>query len=176
MGNLQAYFQQKDFRILFVGLKHAGKTSICIRLSVGEFVEHITPTLHRPQDTVTFKNTTFSIWDLVDNEKRRPLWRHFYKNAQALVFVVDSTDSEKLDEASDVIKSLLAEQELSGTPFLILANKQDLPSAASVSNMSLKLELHEIVCRSWTIQGTSAVTGAGLDECLDWLDKILRSR
>ena len=33
-------------------------------------------------------------------EKIRPLWRHYYQNTQGIIFVVDSNDEERIDEAN----------------------------------------------------------------------------
>ena len=53
---------------------------------------------------------------------------------------------------------MLAEDEL------IFANKQDLPNAISVNEVSERLRN-----RKWCIQATCATTGNGLYEGLDWL-------
>ncbi len=52
---------------------------------------------------------------------------------------------------------------------LVLANKQDLPQAMTVAEVSDKLQLKEIKDKAWYIQSCSAVSGDGLSEGLDWL-------
>ena len=39
----------------------------------------------------------------------RPLWRHYFNNTQALVFVVDSTDRERVAEARNELHRILRE-------------------------------------------------------------------
>ena len=53
--------------------------------------------------------------------------------------------------------------------------KQDL-SVMSVAEVSDKLDLNSIKGREWYCQGTSAMSGAGLYEGLNWLTKKLEER
>lgn len=64
--------------------------------------------------------------------------------------------------------AMLSEEELKGAKLLVLANKQDLPNHASVSEVSETLGLDQLKDRSWTIQGCCATKGEGLEEGLDW--------
>ncbi|WP_368738636.1 ADP-ribosylation factor-like protein, partial [Acinetobacter baumannii] len=50
-------------------------------------------------ETVTYKNVKFNVWDVGGQDKIRPLWRHYYTGTQGLVFVVDSKDEARIDEA-----------------------------------------------------------------------------
>lgn len=36
------------------------------------------------------------LWDVGGCDKIRPLWRHYYKNTQGLIFVADSTDLDRV--------------------------------------------------------------------------------
>lgn len=54
------------------------------------------------------------------------------------------------------------------TKLLVLANKQDLPTALSPTNITEVLKLTDIKNRSWSLQKTSAITGEGLDLGFDW--------
>ena len=64
---------------------------------------------------------------------------------------------------------LLANDELREAACLVFANKQDVRGAMSTTEMCNKLGLHSLRQRNWYIQATSAVTGDGLYEGLDWL-------
>lgn len=88
-----------------------------------------------------------------------------------VIFVIDSNDRERLKEASEDFHRYLANQdELENAAFLILANKQDLPHAASVSEICEAMKLHSLHDnRKWFIQGCCAITGDGLYEGLDWV-------
>ena len=52
---------------------------------------------------------------------------------------------------------------------LVFANKQDLPGALTCPDVIDRLGLLTLRNRQWFIQSTSAITGEGLKEGLDWL-------
>ena len=43
-------------------------------------------------ESVQYKRITFTCWDVGGGNKIRPLWRHYYPNANAIIYVVDSAD------------------------------------------------------------------------------------
>lgn len=90
-------------------------------------------------------------------------------NTDALIWVVDSADRERIDEAAEELSSLCHEAELHNCTLLVLANKQDLPDAMSMAELTEKLRLRECGMRKWYVQSTVANTGEGLFEGLDWL-------
>ena len=63
--------------------------------------------------------------------------------------VVDSNDRERISESKEEFWRLLSEDELKSCVFLIMANKQDLPNAMSVEEVTEKLELNKIRDREW---------------------------
>lgn len=78
-------------------------------------------------ETVTYKNVKFNVWDVGGQDKIRPLWRHYYTGTQGLVFVVDSQDRERIDEARQELHRILSDREMKECLLLVFANKQDLP-------------------------------------------------
>ena len=54
-----------------------------------------------------------------------------------------------------------------------MANKQDLTGAISPNDITEKLGLQSLKDRQWLVQGTSASTGQGIREGLDWMVKTL---
>ncbi|XP_067649236.1 ADP-ribosylation factor 1-like [Haliotis asinina] len=176
MGAFQSLFNKlfgkKEMRILMVGLDAAGKTTILYKLKLGEIVTTI-PTIGFNVETVEYKNISFTVWDVGGQDKIRPLWRHYFQNTQGLIFVVDSNDRERLQEAKDELNRMLNEDELREAVLLVFANKQDLPNAISVAEMTEKLDLSSKSNRQWYIQNTCATSGDGLYEGLDWLSSRL---
>lgn len=79
-------------------------------------------------ETVTYKNVKFNVWDVGGQDKIRPLWRHYYTGTQALIFVVDSQDRERIDEAKQELHRILNDREMKDALLLVFANKQDLPN------------------------------------------------
>ena len=76
---------------------------------------------------MTYKNVKFNVWDVGGQDKIRPLWRHYYTGTQGLVFVVDSCDRERIDEARQELHRILSDREMKDCLLLVFANKQDLP-------------------------------------------------
>jgi len=161
-------FGKQAMRILMVGLDAAGKTTILYKLKLGEIVTTI-PTIGFNVETVEYKNISFTVWDVGGQDKIRPLWRHYFQNTQGLIFVIDSNDRERVNEAKDELNKMLGEDELRDAVLLVFANKQDLPNAMNCAELSEKLGLASIRGRKWYIQSTCATQGQGLYEGLDWL-------
>ncbi|XP_018620707.1 ADP-ribosylation factor 4-like isoform X2 [Scleropages formosus] len=158
-----------------VGLDAAGKTTILYKLKLGEIVTTI-PTIGFNVETVEYKNICFTVWDVGGQDRIRVLWRHYFQNTQGLIFVVDSSDRERITESAEVLSSLLQEIELQNAVLLVFANKQDLPNAMSVHDLTDKLSPHVQRGTTWHIQATCATQGTGLYEGLDWLSDKLSKR
>ncbi|XP_056273114.1 ADP-ribosylation factor 5-like [Pseudoliparis swirei] len=168
-------FGKKQMRILMVGLDAAGKTTILYKLKLGEIVTTI-PTIGFNVETVEYKNISFTVWDVGGQDKIRPLWRHYFQNTQGLIFVVDSNDRERVAESAEELTKMMNEDELKDAVLLVFANKQDLPNAFSVSELTDKLGLQSIRNKTWHIESTCATQGTGLYEGLDWLSKELSNK
>ncbi len=130
------------------GAHTTGKTTILYKLKVGQVVQ-TTPTIGFNVETVSRKNVTFSVWDVggqvhscsacflmffaersgLLQDQIRGLWRHYFLNTQAVIFVVDSNDQNRLKEARDELWKVLESPELTAAVILVFANKQDLPNA-----------------------------------------------
>mmetsp|Transcript_5331 Transcript_5331/g.7859 ORF Transcript_5331/g.7859 Transcript_5331/m.7859 type:complete len:182 (-) Transcript_5331:153-698(-) len=168
-------FGNKEMRILMVGLDAAGKTTVLYKLKLGEVVTTI-PTIGFNVETVEYKNINFTVWDVGGQDKIRPLWRHYYQNTQGIIFVVDSNDKERLDMAKEELDKMLQEDELRDAVVLVFANKQDLPQALKVNQITEALGLEKMGPRNWYVQGTCATSGDGLYEGLDWLSSTLSKK
>ena len=166
-----SFFDKKEARILMLGLDAAGKTTILFKLKLGEVVQSI-PTIGFNVETVDYKKIKFNVWDVGGQDKIRPMWKHYYQNADGLIFVVDSSDRNRINKAREELQKMLAEDDLKNTILLVFANKQDL-GVMDVQEVIDQLQLTSIKGRPWHCQGTSALTGDGLNEGLDWLSKKL---
>ena len=163
---------KKNVRILMVGLDAAGKTTILYQLKMGETVKTI-PTIGFNVETLDYKGLIFTMWDVGGQDKIRELWKHYYQNTDGLIFVVDSNDRERMQKAANELKKMLAEEELKDCCVLVMANKQDLNGALSTDEVTKALGMESFKGRTWFVQGTSATTGQGLKEGLDWMASVL---
>jgi len=169
MQSLFANIGRPDTRILMVGLDNAGKSTILYKLKLGEIVTTTTPMTGFTMQTVEYKNVTLKSWDLggYDTDFRQ------YIDAQGLIFVIDSNDRERIDEARKEFNRLFGVDELRDAVLLILANKQDLPNALSAVDITDTLGLLALRQRSWHVEPTCATSGEGLYEGLVWLTSEL---
>ncbi|KAL7677084.1 hypothetical protein ACOME3_003331 [Neoechinorhynchus agilis] len=166
------FFENKNARILMVGLDGAGKTTILYKLKLGEIISTI-PTLGFNVDTVEYKNIKFTVWDVGGQDRIRPLWRHYYDGVQGIIYVVDSIDHARMDLAKKELDHMLAEEKLSNAIVLVFCNKQDLPGALTPGAIVDQLGLNMNSRQKWHVVATVATTGQGLYEGLDWLSREL---
>eukprot|EP00617_Octactis_speculum_P024110 CAMPEP_0185746996 /NCGR_PEP_ID=MMETSP1174-20130828/5673_1 /TAXON_ID=35687 /ORGANISM="Dictyocha speculum, Strain CCMP1381" /LENGTH=182 /DNA_ID=CAMNT_0028421997 /DNA_START=45 /DNA_END=593 /DNA_ORIENTATION=- len=164
-----------DRRILLVGLDAAGKTTILYKLKLGETVTTI-PTIGFNVETVTYKKCTFTMWDIGGQDRIRPLWRHYYNGTDAVIFVIDSNDRERVEIAAEELHKLMNEDEMKDAVLLCFANKQDLPDSMKAPEMIEKLQLRKLRHDRWYIQPASAVAAEGLYEGLDWMTNELQQQ
>ncbi|XP_075581378.1 ADP-ribosylation factor 4-like [Pelecanus crispus] len=175
-------FGEKRMRVVMakgrwrhVGLEAAVKTTILCKLKLGIIITTIAA-IGLNVETVVYKNIHFTVWDVGGQGKIRRPWRHYFQSAQGLIFVVDSNDRERIQEAAEELQKMLQEDELRDAVLLLFANKQDLPNAMSVSEVTDKLGLQSLRNRTWHVQAACATEGTGLHEGLAWLSNELSKR
>merc|ERR1739849_351 len=150
-------------------------TTILYKLKLGEVVTTIR-TIGFNVETVEYKNISFTVWDVGGQDKIRPLWRHYYTGTQGLIFVVDSNDRDRIEDAKEELTKMLNEDEMRDAALLVFANKQDLPNSMPAAEVTEKLGFNNMRTRKWFIQSACATTGDGLYEGLDWMSRTLSSK
>ena len=107
------------------------------------------------------KGCLFTVWDVGGQEKLRPLWRSYIRHTDAIIFVLDSTDSERFEEAKLELSNLLRCPDMPTTvPVLLLANKQDLPEAIAECDIERALGTSDLgPCHPSETVSCCAVTG-----------------
>lgn len=166
-------------QVLMVGLDTSGKTTILYRLKFGQYMNAI-PTVGFNCEKVEgkcgkVKGVTFTIWDVGGKDNMRPLWKSYLRSADGIIFVVDSSDKERMEEARIELMKFVKSQNTHGLPCLVIANKQDLPEALEPSEIETKLSLSDI-SRSQLCELASAcaVTGEGLPEAMDTMYEMIK--
>ena len=136
----------------------------------------------------------------------RPLWHYYFENNDAVIYVIDSSDRERFDEAKEELWDLIQDDRLRDSSLLVLANKQvffitkhnlisssssknseicsfsntsipkDMPRAASASEITNALDLTKMTQRQWFVQVTCATSGEGLVEGLEWLAQRVKEK
>lgn len=162
--------KKKELRVIMLGLDCAGKTTLLYKLKNGEKPQSTAPTVGFNTESILFQKVKFNVWDVGGQDKIRPLWRHYYAGTQGLIFVVDSSDVNRIVEAGEELYKVIQDQDMSKVNVLVLANKQDVEGAMSVDEIKEKMKLNNIKDREWTIMPCCAVTGKGVNEGLKWLN------
>ena len=138
-------------RVLMLGLDAAGKTTILYKVKLNEQVCTI-PTIGFNVESVQYKHINFTVWDVGGQTKIRPLWQHYFENSDAVIFVVDSQDRGRLAEAKEELDGVLNDDRLRNATLLVFSNKQDMPNAATTTEVTEKLGLRNRGEREWFIQ------------------------
>ncbi|MBN3274356.1 ARL4C protein, partial [Polyodon spathula] len=164
-----------------LGLDSAGKTTVLYRLKFNEFVNTV-PTIGFNTEKIKLSNGTAKgischFWDVGGQEKLRPLWKSYSRCTDGIIYVVDSVDVDRLEEAKTELHKVTKFAENQGTPLLVIANKQDLPKSLPVADIEKQLALHEL-CPStaYHVQPACAIIGEGLPEGMDKLYEMILKR
>ncbi|XP_060554746.1 ADP-ribosylation factor-like [Ruditapes philippinarum] len=163
-------------KILMLGLDDAGKTTLLYKIRLGEILTTV-PTIGFNVETVKVAgDVSFVVWDIGGQKNLRSLWHHYISGADGLLYVVDSTNVERLSEAREVLFNTLNNENMKGVPVVIIANKQDLPGALKPSEISERMGLNDLGhCHSWHVQGASAVTSEGVFEGVEMMATLIKN-
>ncbi len=177
MGILHSFYDWafnsgKKASILILGLDASGKTTLLYRLKTNT-TDATIPTIGFNVEEISYGNLTFTCFDIGGQEKIRRLWHNYYQGADAVVFVVDSNDTPRFPEVAKELSILMNHPLLKEVPFLIFANKQDLPNAVDTSTLTNKLNLWKQQNQKWKVTDCTATQGIGIEEGFQWLSDTL---
>ncbi|NXA40344.1 ARL14 protein, partial [Eudromia elegans] len=157
----------KQGNILMLGLDSAGKSTLLYKLKYNDHFLTI-PTIGFNVDMIeTQKDFTLTFWDVGGQQKMRQLWGNFLENTDGLLYVVDSSDKQRLEESKKEFERVLRNEFLKNVPVVLLANKQDLPGALNAEEVTRRFNMKRYCSdRNWYVQPCCAITGEGLSEAL----------
>ncbi|XP_054452422.1 ADP-ribosylation factor-like protein 14 [Anoplopoma fimbria] len=160
--------KQPEAQVLLLGLDNAGKSTFLYKLKHNACVTTV-PTIGFNVEMLDArknrKNIALTVWDVGGQGRMREYWPSFHQDAAAIVFVVDSSGRERLEEARGELESTLRSEPLRGRPLVLLANKQDVNGALTVTEIMDMFNLRKICSgRDWFILPCSASTGFGVEE------------
>jgi ADP-ribosylation factor-like protein 4 len=171
---------KEDFHLVMIGLDGAGKTTVLYRMKVDQYLTTV-PTIgfncERVKGTIgRSTGLTFLVWDVGGQEKIRPLWRSYTRSTDGIIFVLDSRDYTTLDEARMELHRTLNYQDNINIPLLILANKQDLPTALREEDVIRALALRKLRTSLWCVELTCGITGEGLETGIEMMHMMIMKR
>ena len=171
---------QIEIKCIMFGLDAAGKTTILYRLKLDEFITTI-PTigiyiyiyyiLGFNVEEIQYQNIKMTIWDLGGAGKIRLLWAHYYPSTNLIIFVIDASDLERIDDVKLEMDTRINHEELIGVPILFLLNKSELPNALTVAEAVEKLNI-SLLRRPWYITAINAFGDINeIFKSFDWVVK-----
>jgi ADP-ribosylation factor-like protein 6 len=164
-------------KILVVGLDNSGKTTLINYLKPKKANLETVPTIGLSTEEFSKNGVQFTAFDMSGQNRYRNLWEHYYKDAEAIIFVVDSTDRLRFVVARNELEQLLSAPEIARrkVPMLFFANKMDMPAAATPAECMQALQLQDISDRGWTIAPSNALSGDGVEDGLQWLIQSIKN-
>lgn len=167
-------------QLVLVGLENTGKTTLLYRLKFGQYT-HTQPTVGFNCEKVEgrwgkAKGVHFAIWDVEGKDNVRPLWKSYLRSADGIIYVVDSSDRERMEESRiELLRLVKGQNHPVILPTLVLANKQDLPEALSPEEVGRELGLQELSSgQQVLLLPVCAVTGEGLPAAMDCMVDMIR--
>ena len=169
---------KRTVKVSWLFLDRAGKTTILTRITQGVFEDNTVRTLGMNVDEFSSGDVSFVSWDIGGQVSfRSTLWESYMSGSMGVIYVVDSEDTERFEEAKRELWTYVIDNpKVENIPILVLANKQDLEGAASAGEVARALDLHKVTVHSYAIMPTSAKTGFNVEEALEWLRQRITER
>lgn len=109
------------------------------------------------------------------------MWSRYYLSCHGIIFVIDSTDTERFQECYDTVMEVSRDEgwrqgqsydSMVNVPILMLANKQDLPSAIDLVTLKTGVFIElvsELEATDLKLLPVSVLENEGIGESLEWL-------
>uniref|UniRef100_A0A8C5CWD5 ADP-ribosylation factor-like 9 n=1 Tax=Gadus morhua TaxID=8049 RepID=A0A8C5CWD5_GADMO len=134
--------QKASNQVLVLGLDGSGKTSLLHCFSTGGLEQDVVPTEGFNAVSINREDLQIEFLEIGGKENLRPYWQKYLGRAAVLVFVVDSSRADLFPTAKTHLHELVARDPL--LPLVVLANKQDLAGACSITDLHEALELSRV--------------------------------
>lgn len=204
------YTKREQYNILILGLDNAGKTTFLehIKLLYSSPDSHkksstkdttnilkskkILPTVGQntttikyelnSDSTLNYNNINLKFWDLGGQKSLRSMWSRYFSVCHGIIFIIDSTDTERFEECYQTLTELAHDQSwcspdnnyenIVSVPILMMANKQDLPQAIDLVTLKTGVFIQlvsELEATDSKLLPVSVLENQGLKESLEWL-------
>ncbi|KAJ1719980.1 ADP-ribosylation factor protein 3 [Coemansia erecta] len=168
--------RQDEYNVLMLGLDGAGKTTLLEKIKhidtgiPGMSPDKIQPTVGVNITKVTIEKDLVKFMDLGGQKDLRRIWESYYEDSHGILFVIDATDRERMDEAKELLMLLVRVDDLEGLPLLIAANKCDQKEAELVAVKEMINGMADCLDeRDVRVMETSGIEGTGIKTAMEWL-------
>ncbi|PVD28135.1 hypothetical protein C0Q70_10720 [Pomacea canaliculata] len=183
MGKCISYIRErrapkKPVTLALLGVDNSGKTTASFSFAGEPIDKEVPPTVGFRNVNFIFKTYKVTLYDLGGGKNIRPIWKTYFPEVYGVIYLVDSSTPERINEVRDVFRESLEHPNISGKPVLLLANKQDKPNALDEVDICEQLGVESAVnankcpCRMEAISAWGG-TGKKMDPCmragLKWL-------
>lgn len=164
-----------EFKVVLVGTVGVGKTSVTCRYIKDHYREFVNPTIGASymwrRDRIDDREVKFSIWDTAGMEQFHALVPMYFRDADAVILVVDVTRDTCAEEANLWLEKVKQSAPQSISVFLTL-NKIDLEtkrqfSLASAEALARSQNTFQMRCCE-----VSAKTGEGIHELFTQIGSV----
>lgn len=131
MGNCSRKIRRtpiRDVTLVTLGLDNAGKSTI-ISVIINSNQENVAKTVGYSSSQVQLRKCNVTISDLGGGSRIRGIWNNYYAESHGVIFVVDSSEIETINECKEELHRVLQDNRIKGKPIIIFANKQDSEDA-----------------------------------------------
>ena len=165
----------KKANLLFLGLDNAGKSTLLHVLKTDKIVQ-TRPTIHPYSEELKIGNIILNTYDLGGHLTARLIWKDYFPNVNAILFLIDSVDTKRFNEVKTELENILKSPELINIPIALLGNKIDMSGAVSIDELKEALNYDEIIAketRPMEIFMVSVTKKIGFTNALEWICKQL---
>eukprot|EP01103_Thecamoeba_quadrilineata_P001010 TRINITY_DN10893_c0_g1_i1.p1 TRINITY_DN10893_c0_g1~~TRINITY_DN10893_c0_g1_i1.p1 ORF type:complete len:179 (-),score=29.58 TRINITY_DN10893_c0_g1_i1:190-726(-) len=164
-------------KVLFIGLDGSGKTSLLTYLKQGPNDVAPKPSVGFDTKELKYKGVNMSIFDVAGAAKVRELWKHYYPDMDAVVWLIDASDPARFPESKQALSTALKDASMSrDCPILVAANKCDAPGAKTEDEIKQALDLDTLLKgRVWAIKRTNSKQGDGISDSFKWLSSEIKA-
>ncbi|KAM3726361.1 ADP-ribosylation factor-like protein 8B-A [Dirofilaria immitis] len=166
---IRSLFWKEEMELTLVGLQNSGKTTFVNVIASGQFTEDMIPTVGFNMRKITKGNVTIKLWDIGGQPRFRSMWERYCRGVNAIIFMVDAADEDKLEASRNELSQLLDKPQLDSIPVLVLANKKDLPGALDERQLIERMNLSAIQNREICCYSISCKEKDNIDITLQWL-------
>ena len=162
------------YKIFVFGLDNAGKTTITKYIKEEAVVE-TSPTLSFSIDHIIIEDIYFVMWDAPGQVHLRRRWDRGILDTNVLMFVLDTSEKERFNEAKEVLDDIMEDPETRSIPLIFCFHKMDTEEAIeNVENAFSIFNLTSIRDRGVYPFKTSVMPPEGIEDLKDKLVEIIQ--